>query len=313
MPLLPWEKTLTCPYNPSHQITRERIQTHLVKCRKNHPETDIDICPYNASHHVPKPELQFHVTQCPDRKIVELAKYSWAMDKPGNHGNVSMPQPSGLKNHEVMNIMMRDENWETEATIKESYKPESKCGKSLVLRRLQGATPSERKKFYASERQRHELIKTTEKQKTAAAIKEAEAVADTETFYSPRPSICRPSILKNDTLRRPTIGGLSERSSIISSARPGSVTSQLLAIINDGKSRRPGSILMSHLDNPNTTNETTMELNTTKDTNDVTNTTYDNLDERLSKLVLGRGRNIDHKNPQALRRPSGLGSFIKQN
>ena len=135
MPLLPWEKTVTCPYNPSHQITRERIQTHLVKCRKNHPDTDIDICPYNASHHVPKPELQFHVTQCPDRKIVELAKYSWAMDKPGNHGesiktvafvltfptigNVSMPQPSGLKNHEVMNIMMRDENWETEATIKE--------------------------------------------------------------------------------------------------------------------------------------------------------------------------------------------------
>ena len=170
-----------------------------------------------------------------------------------------------------------------------------------------------RKKFYASERQRHELIKTTEKQKTAAAIKEAEAVADTETFFSPRPSICRPSILKNDTLRRPTIGGLSERSSIISSARPGSVTSQLLAIINDGKSRRPGSILMSHLDNPNTTNETTMELNTTKDTNDVTNTTYDNLDERLSKLVLGRGRNMDHNNPQALRRPSGLGSFIKQN
>ena len=56
---------------------------------------------------------------------------------------------------------------------------------------------------------------------------------------------------------------------------------------------------MSHLDNPNTTNETTMELNTTKDTNDVTNTTYDNLDERLSKLVLGRGRNIDHNKSRA--------------
>ena len=170
-----------------------------------------------------------------------------------------------------------------------------------------------RQKFYESERQRHELIKATEKQRTAAAIKEADSVTDSEMFFSPRPSICRPSILNNDTLRRPTIRRLSDRSSIVSSARPGSVTSQLLAIINDGKSRRPGSILMSHLDNPNTTNETTMELNTTQDTNDVTNTTYDNLDERLSKLVLGRGRNIDVKNPQALRRPSGLGSFIKQN
>ena len=26
MPVLDWEKTITCPYNPSHQITVERIQ-----------------------------------------------------------------------------------------------------------------------------------------------------------------------------------------------------------------------------------------------------------------------------------------------
>ena len=26
MPVLDWEKTITCPYNPSHQITLERIQ-----------------------------------------------------------------------------------------------------------------------------------------------------------------------------------------------------------------------------------------------------------------------------------------------
>ena len=148
------------------------------------------------------------------------------------------------------------------------------------------------------------MIKATEKQKTAAAIKEAETVTDSEVFFSPRPSICRPSIFNNDSLRRPTIGG-SERSSIVSSARPGSVTSQLLAIINDGKSRRPGSILMNQKDNFNSTNDATKKL----DTND-NNRTYENLDEKLSKLVLGRGRNQDHMN-QALRRPSGLGSFVK--
>ena len=66
MPICSWEKTITCPYNPSHQITQERIQTHLVKCRRNHPEVDLMVCPYNASHHVPKPEEQFHVTSCQD-------------------------------------------------------------------------------------------------------------------------------------------------------------------------------------------------------------------------------------------------------
>ena len=79
MPICSWEKTITCPYNPSHQITQERIQTHLVKCRRNHPDMDMKICPYNASHHIPKAEEQYHVTTCPDRKIIELSKYSWAL------------------------------------------------------------------------------------------------------------------------------------------------------------------------------------------------------------------------------------------
>ena len=145
MPLLPWEKTLTCPYNPAHQITKERIQFHLVKCRRNHPEADdIETCPYNASHHVPKPELEFHMSECSERKIVELAKYKWATEQSGPVRVGTRPQPSGMSNQEVMNLMMRDENWETEATVKQSYNPQSKCAKSLVLRKLPGATPSER-------------------------------------------------------------------------------------------------------------------------------------------------------------------------
>ena len=30
MGLLPWEKTTTCPYDPTHQITVSKIQKHLV-------------------------------------------------------------------------------------------------------------------------------------------------------------------------------------------------------------------------------------------------------------------------------------------
>ena len=105
MPVLDWEKTITCPYNPSHQITVERIQVptftyqlgqhsfiiwsflvsslnilnvslqfHLVKCRKNHPGSDLKVCPFNASHHVPAPEEEFHMKTCSDRKVKLVLK-----------------------------------------------------------------------------------------------------------------------------------------------------------------------------------------------------------------------------------------------
>ena len=67
------------------------------------------------------------MSECSERKIVELAKYKWATEQsgPGTGPGFtnSRSQPSGLSNQEIMNIMMRDENWETEATIKESYNP----------------------------------------------------------------------------------------------------------------------------------------------------------------------------------------------
>ena len=59
MGLMPWEKTTTCPYNPAHQITIERIQSHLIKCRRNHPNSNHVICPFNASHHIPQVTVVF--------------------------------------------------------------------------------------------------------------------------------------------------------------------------------------------------------------------------------------------------------------
>ena len=54
---------------------------------------DMAVCPYNASHHIPRAEEAMHVTHCPDRKIIELSKYSWALAKPGQHGNESLRMP----------------------------------------------------------------------------------------------------------------------------------------------------------------------------------------------------------------------------
>jgi len=323
MPICSWEKTITCPYNPSHQITQERIQTHLVKCRRNHPDMDMAVCPYNASHHIPKAEEAMHVTHCPDRKIIELSKYSWAMHKPGQHGNVSMPEPVRMSSRDIAMMMCQDENWETEATIKESYDPQKKCAKTNVLRKIQGATPSERKKFYISERQRHDMIKEVQEDQDAVQRKEAEEDSSKDTFYTPRPSIVRPSMMTGgDTmagdLRRPSLEGAADkRPGIV--PRPGSVTSRLLAAIKSDQARRPGSILLnpaSDISASNTTKDTS-DVDTTKDTVDITNTTRDStldqeLEARLQKLVLGRGRGLDLRNNlQPLRRPSGLGSFVR--
>jgi len=323
MPICPWEKTITCPYNPSHQITQERIQTHLVKCRRNHPDMDMAVCPYNASHHIPRAEEAMHVTHCPDRKIIELSKYSWALQKQGQHGNCNMPEPVRMSSRDIAMMMCQDENWETEATIKESYDPQKKCAKTNVLRKIQGATPSERKKFYISERQRHDMIKEVEEENDAVKRKEAEEDTSKDNFYTPRPSIVRPSMMMatGDTLgdlRRPSIEGAAERRSGIN-PRPGSITSRLLATLKSDTTRRPGSILMnppSELSVSNTTKDTT-DVDTTKDTVDITNTTKDttfdpDLEARLQKLVLGRGRGLELRNNlQPLRRPSGLGSFVR--
>ena len=161
MPLCDWEKTITCPYNSAHQITIERIQWHLVKCRRNHPTSDHVICPYNASHHIPKPEEQYHMSTCPDRKIVELAKYSWAIERPGQHGDLSMPPPShiGLRNSSAMQCA-GDENWEKEATVKRSYDPKKKSTEAPVMRYLQGGTPAQRKEFRALEKVRIETLQS---------------------------------------------------------------------------------------------------------------------------------------------------------
>ena len=51
-----------------------------------------------------------------------------------------------------------EENWEKEATVKQSYDPSKKATKAPVLRNLQGATPSQRKEFRAKEKVRIETL-----------------------------------------------------------------------------------------------------------------------------------------------------------
>ena len=88
-------------------------------------------------------DFAINIIALPYVQVVELAKYSWALDRPGQHGHVTMPAPV-TRNPEAAALMTQDENWETEATVRQSYDPQAKCAKARVVRRPQGGTPSER-------------------------------------------------------------------------------------------------------------------------------------------------------------------------
>jgi len=153
MPLCAWEKTYTCPYNPVHQITVDRLQVHLVKCRKNHPGSDLAICPFNRTHHISHAELQLHKIVCQDRRVIEQ---DMRMIGDGRHP-VIMPVTPG-------ELPPSDEDWEREAIVVRSYDPAARARERCVLRKLEGATRSERKEFRALERHRLEAL---EKSKSA--------------------------------------------------------------------------------------------------------------------------------------------------
>ncbi len=63
---------IECPYDPSHQITPQRIHYHLVKCQKNHPDTILILCPFNASHRIREDRKEEHIRVCPDKKYSEV-------------------------------------------------------------------------------------------------------------------------------------------------------------------------------------------------------------------------------------------------
>ena len=93
------------------------------------------------------------MANCSDKKIVELANYSWTLEKPGLHGNLENPpsRPRELnttlfleEDEEEEEEEEEEEDWDLMAVKGRSYDPQKKCEKTNVLRRLQGATPSER-------------------------------------------------------------------------------------------------------------------------------------------------------------------------
>jgi len=116
-----------------------------------------------------------------------------------------------------------EEDWEKEATVKQSYDPKKKASKAPVLRYVQGATPSQRKEFRAKEKVRLDAMQQ------GGLDDSMNTSRDTSKDEK---AMTRPSFLRRDSataplgpLRRPSIGVQADGGS----SRPGSVTSALLA------------------------------------------------------------------------------------
>ena len=62
------EKVVQCPYDSQHSVREDRLQYHLMRCRKNHLDKDFVICPFNTTHHMPRAEFEDkHAKICPDQ------------------------------------------------------------------------------------------------------------------------------------------------------------------------------------------------------------------------------------------------------
>lgn len=68
---------VTCPYDSSHRILRERIVRHLIKCRDNNkPQSLVMVeCPINKNHIVREMEMHYHLINC--SKNTTKSYYYW--------------------------------------------------------------------------------------------------------------------------------------------------------------------------------------------------------------------------------------------
>ncbi|KAI8116384.1 hypothetical protein FF38_14073 [Lucilia cuprina] len=134
------QELLQCPYEKNHSILKHRMQVHLTKCRRNHANVPKVTCPFNVTHVLNKPELEFHVMVCAERKTFENFRN---IEEPITKPTIPPPMP----------VYESEENWDNEDAP--TYNPQEYLAKATVLRNLQGATPSERKKFRQQERLRY--------------------------------------------------------------------------------------------------------------------------------------------------------------
>ncbi|XP_075989753.1 uncharacterized protein LOC142985449 [Anticarsia gemmatalis] len=125
---------ISCPYNMAHQVEHYRMHIHLQKCRKQHPKCGKLTCPFDVTHVVNDVELDYHVSVCPKRHMLDSQMYVMDDDY----------RPV-VNVHSTDTVAPDEPSWDDDEAV-ESYKPDLSKKGAHIIRKISGATPSERRK-----------------------------------------------------------------------------------------------------------------------------------------------------------------------
>jgi len=168
------EKKLTCPYDKLHQLAPDRMQQHLAKCKRQHPDIILKICPFNVCHHIREEVFDEHIRTCPERRIIENHEVVRHPYEQGASRPPPPPRPAPASRAETT-VGGCDEDWDAEMATKPigGYDATANAMSKKVLRAPGKylTTKSERKHFRQQEAERWAeldtngtLAKTSEEQ-----------------------------------------------------------------------------------------------------------------------------------------------------
>lgn len=139
------EGTVMCPYDKSHIILRSRIQNHLIRCARNHPDIILERCPFDSTHHLRPEEKEAHILSCTSRATFDEYRYTMLEKK-------KVESPESAAAVQLPHAAISEESWD-DINVP-TYDPQLYVQQAPVLRNLYGHTKSERRAFREEERQR---------------------------------------------------------------------------------------------------------------------------------------------------------------
>nr|XP_023017012.1 gametocyte-specific factor 1 homolog [Leptinotarsa decemlineata] len=131
------EEKVQCPHDPSHFIRKSRMSTHLVKCKRNYPDTKKVACDFNVNHIIDERDRRNHHAICPDRREMEMAVHCEAGPQNNRFPIPEINVPQGES--------WDDSNYET-------YDPKKRCEKLQIVRQVVLESASKKKRFKMAER-----------------------------------------------------------------------------------------------------------------------------------------------------------------
>jgi len=164
--------------------------------------------------------MRYHHQNCPDRAGVEAELYHFGDVHPAVRP-VPVPAARGPRAAD-----QRAEDWEKEANVKKTYDARKASTKKTVMRKIEGATPSERREFREKEKQRH------------ARLEQGLSSEDDLEFDPTIPGLGR----KEGRVGSSSRGGILRRPSVV--PQSDSILDQLMRLhLGRGKVKKPGEPL----------------------------------------------------------------------